>query len=69
MLVNTLVQVLLKFKAVFMLSGEIKGAEGGSLQGRKSVFLVESSSPTSHLRHLLVASGAVPEGVSLFTAR
>lgn len=66
-LVNTLAQVLLKFRAVFMLSGEIKGAESGSLLGRKSFFLVESSSPMSYLMYLPVASGAVPEGVSLIT--
>lgn len=42
-LVNTLAQVLLKLRAVVMLSGERKGAESGSLPRRKSLFLAESS--------------------------
>lgn len=68
-LVNTSAQDLLKFRAVFVLSGEIKGAESGSLQGRKSFSLVvESSSPVSHTMPFPEASAAVPDGVSLFTA-
>lgn len=64
-LVNTLAQVPHKFRAVSMLSGETNRAGSGSLLGKKSFLLVETSLTTSHITQLPVVTAAVPEGVSV----